>query len=158
MNKTEHLHIRASREDKDKLATIAKRLGLNMSRALIVAIEFASESPEFPEFMRMLEENDKELRLRALKLKSQGYTYQELADSMNKSTGYINYLIGPDKYTRKEILNQRNNQCYFCGLNHKSLHLHHIDYSLKPLLIPLCPSCHRKLEWVLKWSTQERKR
>ena len=78
-----------------------------------------------------------------LKLKSEGYTYQAIADRVGVSRQRIQQIIAPSRDNRQEILSNRH-FCERCGMRLDKAHLHHLDYMTIAIQV-LCPKCHSEV-------------
>jgi len=57
-----------------------------------------------------------------------------------------------EQIVRPRILEYWSNKCSKCNNKHKRMHLHHLSYKIqnKYTIVPLCPSCHKKIHNELK--------
>ena len=93
-------------------------------------------------------------RRQVLRMKKEGQSYREIGDLFGFSRQRAQQLIAPTEEERKKVMEKYNGECFFCSAqrcgNGHRLHLHHIyrEESDTMTMVPLCDSCHLKIEAI----------
>ncbi|MFW6026165.1 MAG: hypothetical protein ACOCRX_07465, partial [Candidatus Woesearchaeota archaeon] len=98
---------------------------------------------------------DIETKEREFKNTYEGKGFQEGEENV----AYVNGEYAKFKKNRKILLEESNNKCSICEIEHDRLECHHIDgdrlnNELENLII-VCPSCHKKMDY--KYNKRKRK-